>query len=62
LLPIYVFSRAYSLYFLRQFGNEYNLLVELPSFPVSGFPVVMLPPAPGAPPTDGGGQRPDFGP
>lgn len=43
-LPIWVFNRAYSLYFLRQFGPQYDLLVELYAEPISAFPVVM--PAP----------------
>jgi hypothetical protein len=47
-LPIFVFNRSYSLYFLRQFGNEYNLLMEWN--PPTGFPVIMPSPAP--PPAD----------
>ena len=46
-LPIFVFNRAYSLYFLRQFGHQYNLLVDLPEPPRSAFPVIMTPAAPG---------------
>ena len=56
-LPVFVFTRAYSLYFLRQFGPQYNLLADIiPPLP-SAFPVLMpaaspdLPPPP--PPGDG---------
>jgi hypothetical protein len=58
-LPIFVFHRSYSLYFLRQFGNEYNLLMEPPppsGFPM-GFPVIMASPQP-----ESGGQQPGAGP
>ena len=41
-LPLFVFDRAYSLYFLRQFGNQYNLVVDLAPLPPTGaFPVMM---------------------
>lgn len=43
LLPLFVFHRSYSLYFLRQFGQEFNLLVEIPTQPVGAFQVVMQP-------------------
>ena len=49
LLPLFVFHRCYSLYFLAQFGNEYNLLVQ--AEPVGAFQVIMPPPPlPPAPP------------
>lgn len=41
LLPIFVFLRCYSLFFLSQFGGEYNLLTELSSPTERAFPVVM---------------------
>ena len=47
LLPVFIFLRSYSLYFLRQFGPQYNLLVERMPPPTGAFPVVM-PPHPGA--------------
>jgi hypothetical protein len=49
-LPLLVFNRCYSLYFLRQFGPEYNLIVERMPALMSAFPVVMPPDAPVAPP------------
>lgn len=51
-LPIFVFDRAYSLYFLRQFGDHYNLLMELPAPPPAAFPVIMASPPPPHPPAD----------
>jgi hypothetical protein len=42
-LPVFVFNRSYSLYYLRQFGSQYNLLVEIAPSPVGGFPVTMPP-------------------
>jgi hypothetical protein len=51
-LPIYVFQRNYSLYFLRQFGPDYNLIVERMPDAMSAFPVIM-PPTPAPPPTVG---------
>jgi hypothetical protein len=44
-LPVFVFNRSFSLYYLRQFGGQYNLLVEIasPTTPVGGFPVMMPP-------------------
>lgn len=66
-LPIWVFNRAYSLYFLRQFGPQYDLLVELYAEPISAFPVVMpahheqyTPPPP--PPASNEGGGPGFTP
>jgi hypothetical protein len=44
LLPLFVFSRLYPLYFLRQFGGEYNLIND--PAPVFGFPVIPPPPPP----------------
>ena len=45
-LPVFVFVRSYSLYFLQQFGPQYTLVVELPPPPpVGAFPVTMPPPA-----------------
>jgi hypothetical protein len=38
-LPVFVFYRSYSLYYLRQFGPEYNLLVEIAVPPAGAFPV-----------------------
>ena len=38
-LPVFVFFQAYSLYYLRQFGPQYNLLVEIAAPPASAFPV-----------------------
>jgi hypothetical protein len=61
LLPLIVFLRCYSLYFLAQFGNEYNLLVE--AEPVRAFQVIMPaapavpPPLPPLPPDAGGNVR-----
>ena len=49
-LPIFVFHRSYSLYFLSQFGPEYNLIVERMPALMSAFPVVMPPTSPVAPP------------
>ena len=44
-LPVFVFVRSYSLYFLKQFGPQYALVVELPPAPPpGGFPVNMAPP------------------
>jgi hypothetical protein len=41
-LPVFVFVRSYSLYFLQQFGPRYRLVVELPPPPPTGaFPVTM---------------------
>lgn len=58
-LPILVFHRCYSLYFLRQIGYEYNVIVEIEPQRVIGFPVVMdpmaPPPIPGQPPSSDGG-------
>jgi hypothetical protein len=48
-LPIFVFTRSYSLYFLAQFGPDYNLVVERMPPMISAFPVVM-PPTPGVAP------------
>jgi hypothetical protein len=56
-LPLFVFSRAYTLYFLRQFGPQYDLVAEIPQPPAAAFPVIFTPP-PGSPP-DGGGQWPN---
>ena len=53
-LPIFVFNRAYSLHFLRQFGYQYNLLIDLPEPPAAAFPVIM--PAQGQ--AEGGGRPP----
>jgi hypothetical protein len=39
-LPIHVFNRSYSLYFLRQFGPQYNLLVDVVPPMAPAFPVV----------------------
>ena len=52
LLPLFVFSRSYPLYFLRQFGPEYDLLKDSEPVPVIGFPVVLTP-APPVPPGQG---------
>ncbi|MEA2734895.1 MAG: hypothetical protein QOE14_1346 [Humisphaera sp.] len=40
-LPLFVFHRCYSLYFLRQFGPEYNIIVERMPVLMSAFPVIM---------------------
>ena len=52
-LPLFVFHRCYSLYFLKQFGPDYSIIVErLPPL-MSAFPVIMPPgyvPPEGAPP------------
>ena len=45
-LPIFVFNRSYSLYFLRQFGPQYNLIVDLPEPTLQAFPVIMPAPPP----------------
>jgi hypothetical protein len=55
-LPLFVFARSYSLYFLRQFGPQYNLIAELPPPTVGAFQVIM--PAPPMPPAGDGGQWP----
>jgi hypothetical protein len=46
LLPILVFKRAYSLYFLAQFGPEYDVFPPPPPAP----PAPGLPPMPVVPP------------
>jgi hypothetical protein len=38
-LPVFVFYRSYSLYYLRQFGHQYNLLVDIAVPPAGAFPV-----------------------
>ena len=43
MLPLFVFHRSYSLYVLRQFGQEFNLIVDIAPQPVGGFQVVMPP-------------------
>ena len=48
LLPVLVFKRAYSLYFLAQFGPEYDVFPPPP--PASTSPAPGLPPMPVAPP------------
>jgi hypothetical protein len=45
-LPLFVFHRCYSLYFLRQFGGDYNLIVERVPQMMSAFPVIMPPQPP----------------
>lgn len=45
-LPIFVFIRCYSLYFLRQFGPEYNLLADVEPVPLMAFPVIVNQPPP----------------
>jgi hypothetical protein len=52
-LPVFVFHRSYTLYFLQQFGGDYNLIVE--RVEVYGFPVIMHPPPP-VPPQQGPDQ------
>jgi hypothetical protein len=47
-LPLFVFNRCYSLYFLQQFGSQYVMLVDPVEVPPTGFPVVMPPPPIGA--------------
>ena len=44
-LPLHVFWRAYSLYFLQQFNPAYAIIVESQPPPTGGFPV--MPAAPG---------------
>jgi hypothetical protein len=65
-LPIYVFQRNYSLYFLRQFGPDYNLIVDRVPEMISAFPVIMpaQPPPPPPPPLAGaeGGDSPPMPP
>ena len=46
LLPVFIFHRLYSLYFLRQFGPEYNLVVEQMPQMMSAFPVIIPPQPP----------------
>ncbi len=41
-LPLEVFMRSYSIYFLQQFGPEYAVMME--PIPVYGFPVILPPP------------------
>jgi len=61
-LPLFIFHRCYSLYFLRQFGPEYNLIVERMPQLMSAFPVIM-PPNPTAPwPPQAGGDFPPMPP
>jgi hypothetical protein len=48
LLPVLVFKRAYPLYFLAQFGSEYDVFP--PPSPASPSPTPGLPPMPVAPP------------
>ena len=43
MLPIFVFLRAYSLYFFEQFGPTFRIMVEQPR---GGFEVILDPPAP----------------
>ena len=45
LLPVLMFKRCYSLYFLAQFGPEYDV------FPPAGPPMPGLPPMPATSPT-----------
>ena len=40
-LPLFVFSRAYPLYFLAQFGDEYRVMTEMQPPPISAFPVIF---------------------
>jgi len=47
LLPLIVFNRAYSLYFLQQFGPNYDVFPPAPPSPST--PVTGLQPLPGAP-------------
>jgi hypothetical protein len=42
LLPVLVFKRSYSIYFLRQFGPEYDVFPPAPPAP----PVTGLQPSP----------------
>jgi hypothetical protein len=56
-LPVFVFNRAYSLYYLRQFGYQYNLLVELAPPPPDGALPVSIPPQQ-QPPSQGPPQYP----
>jgi hypothetical protein len=46
LLPVLVFKRAYPLYFLAQFGPEYDVFPP----PSAAAPSPGLPPMPAAPP------------
>jgi len=48
LLPVLVFKRAYPLYFLAQFGPEYDAFPPPPPAPPASSP--GLPPMPVAPP------------
>jgi hypothetical protein len=57
-LPLFVFHRCYSLYFLRQFGPDYNLIVERMPQMISAFPVIM----PVQPPPQEGGDYPPMPP
>ena len=46
LLPVLIFKRAYPLYFLAQFGPEYDVFPP----PAAPVPAPGLPPMPAAPP------------
>lgn len=49
-LPLAVFLRSYSIYFMQQFGPRYQIIVEAPPMPMTyGFPV-MQPGVEGYPP------------
>ena len=61
-LPIYVFHRNYVLYFLRQFGPDYNLIVDRVPEMMSAFPVIMPPPPPAPPVPPEGTPPPDGAP
>jgi hypothetical protein len=43
-LPLQVFWRAYSIYFLQQFNPAYAIIVESAPPPTGGFPVMPMPP------------------
>jgi hypothetical protein len=61
-LPVFVFMRAYSLYFFEQFGPGYQLMSDTGPRPVMAFPVIFntppeVPPRP-APPEPPGAPPP----
>jgi len=41
-----VFFKSYTLYFMEQFGPDFQLFNDQLALPVSGFPVVMNNPSP----------------
>lgn len=46
LLPVGVFFKSYTVYFMEQFGPDFQLFYDQLATPVSGFPIVMNNPLP----------------